>query len=154
MFDTHLSLKHFEMLNLDDQSVIRWIAPHLNVPMAELKKLPLEQQWERIAQEANLADGVGVAEIRRLAAVCKAHLAAASHYEPQTYAGAVVLFQARESGGGRDRRWKALCPQVRIERVPGNHYSMLRKPHVDQLAARLGQLLAQASKATAERRQA
>ena len=87
-----------------------------------------------------------MAEIRRLAAVCKAHLAAASRYRPQPYGGRAVLFQARESGGGR---WtgggRPLCPRLCVERVPGDHYSMLRKPHVDVLAERLDQHLAEAA---------
>ncbi len=76
MFDTYLSMPEFEKLDLNEQSVMRWIAPQLNLSARELKKLPLEQQWERIAEQANLAEGIGVAEIRRMAAVCKAHLAA------------------------------------------------------------------------------
>ena len=48
----------------------------LKLSAAELRKLPLERQWERIEEQAMRAEGIGVAEIRRLAAVCKAHLAA------------------------------------------------------------------------------
>ncbi len=138
LFDTHLSIMDYEKLDLDDQSVIRWIAPHLELSVKELKKLPLEQQWQRIAEQADLAaEGIGVAEIRRLAAVCKAHVAAAVRYQPQPYRGRAVLFQADLGGSGLDRRWKSLCPRLRVETVPGNHYSMLRKPDVDVLAQRL-----------------
>ena len=115
-----------------------------------MKKLPLDRQWQRIAEQAHGVKGIGAAEIRRLAAVCRAHLAAASRYTPQAYANPAVLFPAREGGGARDRRWKSLCPQLRVEPVPGNHYTMLRKPHVQQLAARLDACLAQATEATAE----
>ena len=52
------------------------LAPQLNVPIAELKNLPLEQQWDRIAELADKANGPGIAEIRRLATACKAHLRA------------------------------------------------------------------------------
>ena len=150
LLDTYLSLKQFESADVDDQSVLRWIAPYLNLPLAELKKLPLDRQWQRIAEQAHGVKGIGAAEIRRLAAVCRAHLAAASRYTPQAYANPAVLFPAREGGGARDRRWKSLCPQLRVEPVPGNHYTMLRKPHVQQLAARLDACLAQATEATAE----
>jgi thioesterase domain-containing protein len=141
MLDTYLSIPDYEKLDLDDQSVIKWIAPQLGISPRELKKLPLERQWERIAEQANLAEGVGVAEIRRLANVCKAHLAAAAHYRPQPYQGNAVLFQAGNRRGGLDRRWKSLCPRLCVEPVPGNHYSMLRKPDVDVLAERLGRYL-------------
>ena len=142
LFDTQLSLADYEKLELTEQSAIRWIAPHLNLSVKELKKLPLEQQWQRIAEQANMADGVGVAEIRRLAQVCTAHLEAATRYRPKPYQGRVVLFQADAGRGRLDRRWKSLCPRLRVETVPGNHYSMLRKPQVDVLADRLGHYLA------------
>jgi thioesterase domain-containing protein len=42
-----------------------------------------------------------------------------------------------------DRRWKSICPQLRVERVPGSHYGMLQKPNVDELARRLDHHLAE-----------
>ena len=117
--------------------MIHWLAPHLNLSLAELKKLPLDEQWERIAEQAKLADGIGAAEIRRLAEVCKAHLAAFDAYVPRPYQGRAVLFSAQGSDGP-DPRWKSLCPRLCVETVPGNHYSMLRKPHAGALAERLG----------------
>lgn len=142
LLDTHLSLAEFEKLKLDDESIIRWIAPHLEIPVEELKKLPLDGQWERIAQEADLADeGFGVVEIRRLAQVCRAHLAAMSRYSPQPYSGRTILFQAKAGLGRLDPRWKSFCPHLSVEHVPGNHYSMLRRPDVDVLAERIGRYM-------------
>jgi thioesterase domain-containing protein len=142
MFDTYLSLDEFEQLDVSDQAVIGFIAPLLNIAPKELKKLSLDQQWQRIAERANLAEGIGVAEIRRLAEVCKAHLKAAAIYQPRPYTGQAVLFQAEEDRGRLDKRWKTLCPALQVERVPGDHYSMLRKPHVETLAAILDRYLA------------
>jgi thioesterase domain-containing protein len=141
LLDTYLSLKDFQEQDLDEQSVLRRIAPQLNVPVAELKGLPLAQQWERIAELANQASGIGIVEIRRLAAACKAHLLALSRYEPRPYAGRSVLFSAQGGRSGRDRRWKTLCAKLDIEPVPGDHYSMLREPHVQALAERLDRRL-------------
>jgi amino acid adenylation domain-containing protein len=141
LLDTHLSLADFDKLKLDDESIIRWIAPHLDIPVGDLKKLSLEQQWERIARQAELSDGMGVPEIRRLAAACRAHLAATSRYLPQPYSGKAVLFQAGPKLGRLDPRWKKLCPYLSVEQVPGNHYSMLRQPEVQVLADRLGRYL-------------
>jgi thioesterase domain-containing protein/acyl carrier protein len=141
MLDSYLSMADYDKLDLDDHSVIRWIAPHLGLSVAELKKLPIDRQWEQIAQAANLAQGIGVAEIRRLAAVCKAHLAAAASYRPRSYGGRAVLFRAGNAWGVQDRRWRSLCPQFQMETVPGDHYSILRRPDVDVLAGRLGRYL-------------
>jgi thioesterase domain-containing protein len=142
MFDTHLSAADFEKLDLDGESVLPWIAPQLNLSAKELQKLPLEQQWERIADQAKRVDGVGIVEIQRLAEVCKAHLVAASCYEPAPYLGPAVLFQADMGPHGVVRRWQSLCPRLQVERVPGNHYSMLRQPDVNALAQCLDRHLA------------
>jgi thioesterase domain-containing protein len=141
LLDTHLSVTDYENLDLDDESVLRWIAPQLKLSARELNKLPLERQWERIAEQARLADGIGVPEIRRLAETCKAHLAAAASYEPKPYHGPAVLFQADAGPSGVDPRWNSLCPRLCVERVPGNHYSMLRAPDVAVLAERVDRYL-------------
>jgi len=151
MLDSYLSTTDYETLDLTDESVLRWIAPHLGLSASDLKTLPLERQWEEIAQRANLAQGIGVAEIRRLADVCKAHLAAAARYRPQPYPGRVVLFRAGGLRGRLDRRWQSVCPRLQVETVPGNHYSMLRKPHIDVLAERLGGYLDQGAAAVNRR---
>ncbi|MGD0897344.1 MAG: hypothetical protein ABR915_05870, partial [Thermoguttaceae bacterium] len=136
MLDTYLSADDMPAEDADEHSVIRWLAPHLNLAPAELKKLPLDEQWRRIAERANLAEGVGAAEIRRLAEVCQTHLAAFGGYLPQPYQGRVVLFRA-EDADGLDPRWKALCPRLCVESVPGNHYSMLRQSNVEVWGNRL-----------------
>jgi len=141
MLDTYLSLKDSREQDWDEQSVLHRIAPQLNIPIGELKNLPLPQQWDRIAELANHASGVGIAEIRRLAAACQAHLLALSRYEPRHYVGPCLLFPAESGRSGRDRRWKALCPELCVEPVPGDHSSMLREPYVRVLAERLGRYM-------------
>lgn len=141
LLDSYLSTDEYENWDVDERSVIRWIAPHLGLALADLKRLPLDQQWERIAEKANLAQGIGVAEIRRLAAVCRAHLAAAARYRPSPYAGRAVLFRAGRASGVLDGRWRSLCPALEIERIPGDHYSILRPPDVNTLAKQLDRRL-------------
>jgi thioesterase domain-containing protein len=141
MFDTYLSLKDFPLQELDETSVLHRIALQLNVPLAALKNLPLEQQWDRIAELAHKASGIGIAEIRRLAAACRAHLRALARYVPRPYAGSTALFAAEDGRSGLDRRWKTVCPSLCIEPVPGDHFSMLHEPHVQVLARRLGRFL-------------
>lgn len=141
LFDTHLSSES-ERFEIDDQPVMKWLVPHLDLSMNALEKLPLEQQWERIAERANLADGVGAVEIRRMAEVCGAHMKAYRSYRPQPYEGPVVLFSADSDDHDLDPSWSAICPNLQAESVPGNHYSMLRKPNVETLAERLDRYLA------------
>jgi thioesterase domain-containing protein/acyl carrier protein len=141
MLDSYLSTSDYDKLDLDDGSVIGWIAPHLGLSAAELRRLPVDTQWEQIAEKANLAEGIGVAEIRRLAAVCKAHLAAAARYRARAYPGRVALFRAGQAWVALDQRWRSLAPHLEVETVSGDHYSMLRRPHVDVLAECLDRYL-------------
>ncbi len=141
MLDTYLSAKDIPKQELDEQSVLHRIAPQLKVPIAELKGLPLDRQWERIGELADSASGIGIAEIRRLAAACKAHLAALARYKPRPCSGPAVLFAAESGRSSRDGRWTKLCPKLCIEPMPGDHFSMLREPNVQVLAERLGRFL-------------
>ena len=154
MLDTYLSVTDFPQQELDEQSVLRRIAPQLNIPISELKGLPLDRQWERIAELAEMAEGGyplagGVAEIRRLAATCKAHLLSLSRYEIRPYSGAVTLFPVDRADrrhtaskrGSREGRWKSLFPKLRVEPAAGDHFSMLREPHVQALAESLDRCL-------------
>ena len=45
--------------------------------------------------------------------------------------------------GRADDRWNTYFPQLTVERVPGDHYTMLRSPAVDVLAERVGHYLQQ-----------
>ena len=143
LFDTYLALKDFPEQGLDEQSALQRIAPQLNVSVAELKGLPLEQQWQRIAELANKGSGTGIAEIRRLAAACNAHLRALKGYELRPYAGPTVLFAAMGGRSAADPRWQTLFPRLCVEPVPGDHFTMLREPRVQELAERLGHFLQQ-----------
>ncbi len=82
-----------------------------------------------------------VADIRRLAATCLAHLDAAEQYVIRPYEGRVLLL--RPGREGPERRWHELFPMLEVEPVAGNHYTMLRKPEVDVLAERLKRRLDQ-----------
>ena len=141
MLDTHLPKGDLGILDADDAAAIRRIAPHLGLSPATLKRLTAAGDWEQIAHSASLAQGIGSEDIRRLVAVCKAHLTAMGHYCPRPYSGRVVLVRAGDAKGRFDPAWRSLCTWLDVETVAGNHYSMLRKPQVDALAQCLGPLL-------------
>jgi thioesterase domain-containing protein len=138
MFDTHLSGTDRAVGALDDASVMRWIAPHVDIPPEQLRALPPERQWEVISEQANLSDGIGAIELRRLAEVCKAHLRAHRQYKPKPHSGPAVLFLADTPERKQEVQWDSICPHLRLEHTPGDHYSMLRQPNVDALARRVG----------------
>jgi amino acid adenylation domain-containing protein/thioester reductase-like protein len=137
LLDTRLSAGDVGRQEIEENSLLRWIAPRVAIALEELQQLPLDRQWQAIAERVARADWVGADEVRRLAAVCLAQLAAVARYEAEVYPEPAVLFQAEAARVQLDERWAAFCPRLTVERVPGNHYSLLRKPHVEVLARHL-----------------
>jgi amino acid adenylation domain-containing protein len=80
---------------------------------------------------------------QQLIEVFKSHIQAAHSYKPQPYAGKVTLFLSSEEEVAVDSEnstggWGKLANKgVEIHRVPGNHYTMMSKPHVQVLAEQL-----------------
>lgn len=80
---------------------------------------------------------------QRFIEVFKSHIQAAHIYRPQPYAGKVTLFLSSEDEVAVDSEnstggWGKLANKgVEIHRVPGNHYTMMSKPHVQVLAEQL-----------------
>ncbi len=63
-------------------------------------------------------------------------------YVPGTYAGNVLLLRAEGSPGTPDLGWNALVEGgVEVRPVPGDHYSAIKEPHVNTLAAELRNVL-------------
>ncbi|MFE6823550.1 beta-ketoacyl synthase N-terminal-like domain-containing protein [Streptomyces sp. NPDC057690] len=74
-------------------------------------------------------------------------------HRPGRHDGRVVLYRAtepaphtvRDPAYERDDEtlgWDEVCPRLTVVRVPGHHLSLLDPPHVDEIAAHLGRLLA------------
>jgi thioesterase domain-containing protein len=143
MIDTFYSESndHRDVAELTDAAVLPWIAPQLNIPLAEIQQLPPDEQWAQVEQRAQRDAGIDPEDLRRLADVCKAHVAAFSHYVPQAYDGRAVLLRAKQNRRKKNKNWKSIGPRLSMERVPGDHYTILREPHVDELARRLKQHL-------------
>ena len=144
MYDTYLRVSNRDVPEMSDASLMLRIAPQLRIPLGQLQAISPQQQWDLIAERAVQSAGVGIEEIRRLADTCRAHMAAVARFQPTTYTGAVMLFRADQARQDLDPRWTEICPRLRVAKVPGDHYTMLQKPNVDVLAARLDAELAAA----------
>jgi len=74
------------------------------------------------------------------------HMHALQLYEPPRYEGEVCIVIA----GGRDEDekncvreyWPSTAPGSTIQECKGDHYSIMRNPHVGELSERVRQLLA------------
>jgi thioesterase domain-containing protein len=96
------------------------------------------------AQRQNLLPvDVNASRLNLLFEAYKRNSSAMEAYVPGPYAGRVTLFKAQERIGkslspSADAGWGALAAGgVEVHELPGNHYSMIRQPHVRVLAQRL-----------------
>jgi thioesterase domain-containing protein len=112
-----------------------------------------DEQWAGVLEQARIAELVppdmGALQMRDLSRVFMANARAAEAYAPPAYGGRVVLFKAGErpapTAADVDLGWGGLCAQgAQVHVVPGDHYTMLRPPHVQVLAERLGVCLEEA----------
>lgn len=76
-----------------------------------------------------------------------ANLTALAGYEPDVYSGEVVYYKAKWSVFGTPmliRRWKRIVPEkLKVVRVPGDHHTFIRPPHLAGLAQSLRAVLQQ-----------
>jgi len=125
----------------------------------DLRQLGPDEQLYSVLEQAKLANVIppdaGFLHIRRLFHLFKANVRAARRYVPQPYPNRVTLLRANErlvevhqdATGG----WSELAiGGVELQMIPGNHYSILRKPHIQVLAQRLKTYLDQ-TQGTCER---
>ncbi|HYG61231.1 MAG TPA: amino acid adenylation domain-containing protein, partial [Thermoanaerobaculia bacterium] len=103
----------------------------------------------RRVHERGLAAGLfppdlGADDVVRLFAVFRANLKAMSGYRGGSYGGPLLLLRAGEgvSGAAADLGWGRLATgPLEIVDLPGDHYSILRSPAVDELSSRITAVL-------------
>ncbi|MBL0044992.1 MAG: amino acid adenylation domain-containing protein [Flavobacteriales bacterium] len=67
---------------------------------------------------------------------------AVKNYQVKPYSGRITLLRTAESSGPVDMGWAPLAKGgVEIHEVPGNHYNMVKEPHVAGLARELAQVI-------------
>ncbi|OJT19745.1 hypothetical protein BO221_36000 [Archangium sp. Cb G35] len=94
-----------------------------------------------------LVPEVGLEQLRALRDVFTHNLRALHQYVPRPIGSGLTVLRASESpdGDSQDRGWGTLARSgAQVLEVPGDHYALLRAPHVQVLAERLAGLLARA----------
>ncbi|HEU5380640.1 MAG TPA: alpha/beta fold hydrolase, partial [Ktedonobacteraceae bacterium] len=81
-------------------------------------------------------------QLYHLFTVFKANTWAASHYVPLSYPGELMYFAAsrrvmRQTTTPPEILWRNIVKQIHFYKVAGHHYSLIRDPHVRDLAERL-----------------
>jgi amino acid adenylation domain-containing protein len=117
-----------------------------------LARLPKDELLSRVLAQAKLAglvpQDVEASQAHPFIELCKADFRATRNYVPRRYPGRVTLFRAAQELAGMSSdpmlgwsKWAAEGVEVHV--VPGNHASMVYKPHVDVLAQMINECLKQ-----------
>ena len=117
----------------------------LDISYDDLKALPVDEQlkhfWRQAKEAGAVPPAIELAQLRRLFEVFKTNFRAAQNYRPQFYPQPVTLLRADEqlSEGEQDPAlgWNEFAVAVEVHTVPGNHYTILREPHIKTLAEEL-----------------
>lgn len=92
------------------------------------------------AQAVGVLPPFSPAQFQRVIHTFRTHAEAWWTYQPQHYAGKVIVLKAAESLDSTDDLllgWQALAADIEGYVVPGTHQTMVQPPHVAALAARL-----------------
>ena len=88
--------------------------------------------------------GIDPEQLEHLFRVVTSNDRALAEYRERAYPGALTLIRAREQPAGRphDLGWSEyVSGALHVHTVPGDHYTMLQRPHVDAVGAALRLLL-------------
>ena len=116
----------------------------LPISAGDIEQLQPEEQLQHIFATAKrfnlLPPEVDIEQMGRLFEVFKANRVALANYQPQPYSGRAVQFSA--SLPEEDRGWSSLVRgELETVVIPGDHYEMMRSPHVRVLASQLNACL-------------
>jgi thioesterase domain-containing protein len=132
--------------------------------MDMLRTLDLDAGFDSVARQHLMEVGHDESEINallmdkgegsfshKLAAAYKSHSVAASQYRPEPYDGEFTLLLAAQGtalDAASRKAWHDMTSgRVKERVIPGTHWSILREPDVQGLAAELRLLLAETAKA-------
>lgn len=125
---------------------------NLGLSPEDLRGLPRKRAIEEIMTRFELLGAQKVvadaALLDRLIRVFAANARAIERYSPPNgYPGPILLLAAEQAGLAPERREQDLrawtTGRIDVRVVPGDHYSMLREPHLTTVAAQVGAALGQ-----------
>ncbi len=138
----------------ESTTFLHFFAQDLGLPLAELPptfaEMDSREQITAILERAKAANkippDVTPAQIAQMLRVFQANFAAMLSYQPQTYSGPVTFLNAASSPNRQqpDRGWAEwIAGPLQIVELPGDHFSLVRQPHVQTLARQLRTCLQQ-----------
>jgi thioesterase domain-containing protein len=103
----------------------------------------LSAMWSYLKQAKVALPDMDLSQVHHLFDIFQSNTQALQCYTPRDYSSPIVLFQAGEhllamQREAVDSGWRTLVQgELAVHTLPGNHYSLLRKPAVEILAEQL-----------------
>jgi amino acid adenylation domain-containing protein len=133
------------------QDMARLLGSNVGISPEELCSLPEQEKLAHVVRLGHTAGllpaDFGLAQIEPLFATFAANLQASRAYAPEPYTGRVTLWVSEATAASHAAAldaWSRLVP-AGLDRtiLPGDHYSLLRRPEVERLARELTAQLVQ-----------
>jgi amino acid adenylation domain-containing protein len=127
------------------QDMARRLGSNVGISPEELRSLPEREKLAHVVRLGHAAGllpaDFGLAQIEPLFATFAANLQASRAYAPEPYTGRLTLWVSEATAASRAAAldaWSRLVP-AGLDRalLPGDHYSLLRRPEVERLAREL-----------------
>ncbi|MFY0567266.1 non-ribosomal peptide synthase/polyketide synthase [Archangium lansingense] len=118
------------------------------LPEGDSKAL-LERLLKEGREAGLLIPDAGLEQLHALLRVFTANRRALQRYTLGTFPGALTVLRGRdtklEPSEAEDRGWGGHAAELKVREIPGDHYTVLRAPEVDELARALADLLERAN---------
>jgi thioesterase domain-containing protein len=151
LFDSDLPADNTHFEDLDELTVLEQFArdlgilpEQLEISPDELMRMGQEERLDYVLSSAHqqnlLPPDIEPSQIRHLFNVFKINVRAMLSYAPKPNPVPVTLFKAgghfEDDGPAANTIWNALSP-THVYSVSGNHFTIMREPHVEVLARKL-----------------
>ncbi|WP_418960768.1 non-ribosomal peptide synthetase [Streptomyces tritici] len=122
-------------------------------PAAELRGMTDEEHLDHLLGLARASDylppDAGREQIAHVLELWEANLRLLWNFRPRPVSGRVTLIRAAEETHDPAGAWRELTGRdLDVRTVPGNHYSMMRRPHIEGVARVLDEVLRDQDAAT------
>ncbi|MBB1253076.1 amino acid adenylation domain-containing protein [Streptomyces sp. OF3] len=127
---------------------LQWDYGDTPEPVAKLREMTPEQHLDHLLALARASDylppDAGRDQVRDVLDLWVANLRLLWNFRPESVAGPVTLIRAAEEEYDPAPSWRELTGRdVDVRVVAGNHYTMMRPPHVEEVARVLNDVLAE-----------
>lgn len=153
LIDARASNRATALREFDERSLLVEFAQSLGLPLERFPPLvggSLDLLFEQAKSAGLVPPEIELPLVRQLLSVFKTNIEALHSYSPEPCSVPITLFRAAE----RDERnpfdetpgWGPLAARgLEIYQTPGDHYTVIREPHVKVLAEQLSACLGRAS---------